>query len=143
MDPSVQKNMRGIMQDKHFDAYFCGHEHIYSRWKIDEALTPQPTPQITQIITGSAGALRIKFLRSKKIERRCTPASLYNYVVGDINGRRAHFKSYGIDLNAGKDSAKVIDRFTFSQVIRKIFTSCRLMVRRSNNGSICEVAYII
>ena len=115
VDPSVQQNLWDIMQDNHFDAYFCGHEHIYSRWKIDEALTPQPTPQITQIITGSAGALPDQIFKVKENRKKVHAASLYNYVVGDINGRSAHFKTYGIDLNAGKYSAKVIDRFTLAK----------------------------
>ncbi len=114
-DPTMQQNMWGIMQDNQFDAYFCGHEHIYSRWKIDKTVDPTVTREITQVITGSAGALPDQIFKVKVNRNKVRAASLYNYVVGDIDGRGAHFQTYGIDLNAGKYSAKIIDRFSFAK----------------------------
>jgi len=114
VDPSLPQTLWGIMQDNHFAGYFCGHEHIYSRWLIDKSLAPRPTPQITQVLTGSVGALPDQIFKVKQNRNKVRAFSLYNYVVGDIDGRGAHFQTYGIDLNAGKYSTKVIDRFSLA-----------------------------
>jgi len=111
VDASVQKRMWGIMQAHNFDAYFCGHEHIYSRWEIDKTVDPTITRVITQVITGAAGAMPDQIFKVTKDRKEVRAFSLYNYVVGDVTDNGVYFFTYGIDQNAGKYSTKVIDWF--------------------------------
>lgn len=112
IDPSVQQQMWGILQAHNVDAYFCGHEHIYSRWKIDKKVDPSITTDITQIITGAGGALPDQIFKVTEDRKAVHAASLYNFVVGDVTGEGVRFRTFGIDQNAGKYSSKIIDQFT-------------------------------
>ena len=105
------RQMWNIMQTYDFDAYFCGHEHIYSRWLINKEVDPTITKNITQIITGSAGALPDHIFKVTKDRKEVHAFSLYNFVVGDVTNDGVYFTTYGINLNAGKYSTKFIDWF--------------------------------
>lgn len=113
VDSSLPKNMWSIMQTYNFDAYFCGHEHIYSRWIINKTVDPTITRNVTQVITGGAGALPDQIFKVKESRQKVHAFSLYNYVVGDVSNARVKFSSYGIDLDAGKYSTRLIDQFYF------------------------------
>ncbi len=111
VDDSVKKQMWGIMAGAKFDAYFCGHEHLYSRWVITKTVAPWITRRITQVLTGAAGALPDQIFKVKEDRRKVHAFSLYNYVVADVNANDAQFQAYGIDWNAGNYSSRVIDGF--------------------------------
>jgi len=111
VDDSVKKTMWGIMEGAKFDAYFCGHEHIYSRWVINQTVAPWITRRITQVIAGAAGALPDQIFKVKEDRRKVRAFSLYNYVVADVNENDAQFQAIGVDWNAGNYTARIIDRF--------------------------------
>ncbi|RJR41918.1 MAG: hypothetical protein C4567_08140 [Deltaproteobacteria bacterium] len=112
---SVKKTMWGIMEGAQFDAYFCGHEHIYSRWAITRATAPWITRRITQVLTGAGGALPDQIFKVKQDRRKVHAFSLYNYVVGDVNENDAQFQAVGVDWNAGNYTARIIDRFALQK----------------------------
>lgn len=109
---SSMRQMWNIMQTYNFDAYFCGHEHIYSRWLINKDVDPTITKEMTQVITGSAGALPDHIFKITKNRKEVHAVALYNFVVGDVTNDGVYFSTYGINRNAGKYSIKPIDWFS-------------------------------
>ncbi len=55
----VQDSVRtiwNIMEKTGFEMFYCGHEHIFSRWTIGKKEYPESIRKMTQTIVGSAGA---------------------------------------------------------------------------------------
>jgi hypothetical protein len=112
---SVKKDMWGIMQGAKFDVFFCGHEHIYSRWGINRTVAPWVYRRIIQVLAGTAGAFPDHIFRVKQDRKKVHAFSLYNFMVVDVNVNDAQFTAYGIDWNAGNYSSRIIDRFALQK----------------------------
>ncbi len=111
---SSMRTMWGIMEQFNFNAYFCGHEHTFSRWLIDESVDPTITRSMTQTLTGSAGAYPDdpSSFKNKEMLKEAHVWSGYNYVVVDVNNRTAIQRAYGVTKESGEYKVKLIDTYT-------------------------------
>ncbi len=104
-----------IMEQFNFTAYFCGHEHIFSRWRIDKSVDPTITRIMTQTLTGTAGAYPddpSSIIKKENIR----PAHIwsgYNFVVVDVGAGHAVQQAYGVTKETGQYKARVIDRVVY------------------------------
>ena len=104
-----------IMEQFNFTAYFCGHEHIFSRWRIDKSVDPAITRIMTQTLTGTAGAYPDDPSSIVKKEN-IRPAHIwsgYNFVVVDVGAGHAVQQAYGVTKETGQYKARVIDRVVY------------------------------
>ena len=93
-----------ILDDNRFDAYFCGHAHLFSRKTIDGRVPPNPNflPPITwnhdivQLLNGAAGAgpdSGATIIRDASWHVSNAPQTYYFSVV-DIDGPAMRIASY-------------------------------------------------
>lgn len=86
-----------IAQDCNIDIIFSGHEHNYSRRKIDGRKA------IYQVITGGSGEkLSDKFKDKKGVIT--APIAKYHFVLVDVTSK-------GIDVSAISSNGKLLDKF--------------------------------
>lgn len=92
-----------IVEDCNINIVFSGHEHNYSRRKIDYQKC------IYQVITGGSGEkLRDKY--KDKAGVVIAPLAKYHFVVVDVD-------SYGIKVSAISSEGKLLDRFNIDKVL--------------------------
>jgi hypothetical protein len=109
---SSMRTMWGIMEEFNFTAYFCGHEHTFSRWLIGKSEDPAITRDMTQTLTGSAGSYPDdpSSFTNKEILKKAHVWAGYNYVVVDVNDRTAIQRAYGVTKETGEYKIKLIDK---------------------------------
>jgi hypothetical protein len=89
--PPDRDKFWAVMTEKHVDAYFCAHEHVYYR------IHPAPQSDVWQIIAGVAGA-PVDEIQGQKAPQK------FGYLVVEVNGAKVTYQM--------KDaSGKVIDSF--------------------------------
>jgi len=108
---SSMRSMWQIMEQFNFTAYYCGHEHIFSRWLIDKSVDPTITRSMTQTLTGTAGAYPDdpSSITKKDLIKKAHIWSGYNYVVVDVGQVRTTQKAYGVTKETGVYKTKLID----------------------------------
>jgi hypothetical protein len=93
-----------IVDTHHFDVYFCGHSHLFSRKTIDSSIRPNPPLRhpivwhnnVVQVLNGAAGAgpdtgpLSV----DKTLWHVANDAQTYYFTVVDIDGGRVTVTSY-------------------------------------------------
>ncbi len=96
-----------IIDQYNVTAVFNGHEHMYSRKKIDSSVFPQAKNGIYQFIVGNTDADERDNTRIKN------PVDFYyienSFVVVDVNGGEITVKLFSTD------GGSLIDSFTFSK----------------------------
>jgi hypothetical protein len=111
----VQNSVREIwkqMEKSKFDMFYCGHEHIFSRWTINKAVYPLSTRKMTQTIVGSAGAVPDSASNVKVNPVEAHIYSGYTFVVVDVKDKKIIQRSYAVIPNgSGGFSTKLIDKF--------------------------------
>jgi len=104
--PDVRDAVMSILDKYRVDAFYCGHEHNYSRLLVNKRVNPNLKGGVWQIITGGAGAplypQDMKIPWAKLVDEF---ASEYHWVLVEVGKRRASFTVYN-------DKGKVLDRFT-------------------------------
>lgn len=105
-----------LMEEFNYDLFYCGHEHLYSRWTIGKKQYPLATRKFTQVIAGSAGA-KLDDISNVKNKKQKHVHANYNYVVVDVNGPNVTQIAYAVVRNesSGKLKAKIIDQFTLQK----------------------------
>lgn len=98
------KNVWQVMKETKFDIYFCGHEHIYSRWNPDDS-------SLVQVITGSAGAKPDSRSLIKVDPLKAHINLNYNFVVMDIEGDRFFQQAFAVLGSAGSYTTVKVDSF--------------------------------
>lgn len=89
------KQIWEYMEQYGFDAFYCGHEHIYARWNIDQNAYLPTFQKITQIVTGDAGAFPDNPNTFKASSS--TPIYFgYNFVVVDVDGNTIQQRAYKV-----------------------------------------------
>jgi hypothetical protein len=91
------------------DAFFCAHKHLYYRWLIGKEAYPTAPGQLTQILTGTAGAIPDSpaNIAANPDGRICFN---YNFVVVDVNVNNITMQTYGVTKNNDATySSKLID----------------------------------
>jgi len=115
----VQDSVRTIwkiMEKFRFDMFYCGHEHIFSRWTIDKNVFPDSTRKQTQTIVGSAGANPDNPANVKVNPKKAHIYSGYTFVVVDVKGDKIVQRAYAAVPNVqGGFSTKRIDTFILSK----------------------------
>ena len=112
---SVRK-MWSIMTKNRCDLFFCGHEHIFSRWLITKKTFPQAHSDITQTIVGSAGALPDNPQKVVVDPQEAHIHSGYTFVVVDVDGDKITQRSYGlVSKPEGGFSTRLIDKFSLKK----------------------------
>ena len=111
-----------IVDTHHFDVYFCGHSHLFSRKTIDSSILPNPPlpgpirwkNNVVQLLNGAAGAgpdtgpLSV----DKDLWHVANDAHTYYFTVVDIDEGRVTVTSYKGDT---ADYA-AFDQFTIPEV---------------------------
>ncbi len=95
----VQDSVRrawDIMLENDFSMFYCGHEHIYSRWTIDKTVYPQAIHKMIQTIVGSAGATPDPITNVKVNVQKAHAYSGYTYVVVDVKGDTIIQRAYAV-----------------------------------------------
>jgi hypothetical protein len=113
-DPSM-RTLWQFMEESNFTAYYCGHEHIFSRWHINKTVDPTITRPMTQTLVGSAGAYPDD-PSSIKNKDNIKPANIwlgYNFAVVDIGRGEVVQRAYGVTKETGVFKNKLIDTCTF------------------------------
>ncbi|WP_068468803.1 metallophosphoesterase family protein [Candidatus Protochlamydia phocaeensis] len=101
-----------LMEEFKYDMFYCGHEHIYSRWAINKKVYPLATRKLTQTIVGSAGATPDPLSRVKVNPEKAHIYSGYTYVVVDVKDRLVSQRSFAVVSNGlGGLTTKKIDCF--------------------------------
>jgi 3',5'-cyclic AMP phosphodiesterase CpdA len=119
-----------ILDIYHVDLFGCGHEHLYSRKRIDSSIAPVPqwSPpfqwqnNVTQLLTGTCGApiddgiLVVDRVLWHVFNDVNAPNNYYFSVI-DINGSKVNVTSYGAEpiVTTGGGQVppfNVIDRFS-------------------------------
>lgn len=96
-----------------FDIYFCGHEHIFSRWLITKKIFPQGCSNMTQTIVGSAGATPDSPSKVVVDPQEAHIHTGYTFVIVDVNGNRITQRSYGLVAKPGGGfTTQLVDKFT-------------------------------
>ena len=89
------KKIWEYMEQYAFDAFYCGHEHIYARWNIDQSAYLPTFRQITQVLSGGAGAPPDNPSTYKATS--ATPIYFgYNFVVVDVDGSTIRQRAYKV-----------------------------------------------
>lgn len=97
---SVRK-VWNIMTKHQFDIFFCGHEHIFSRWLITKKEFPQGRSNITQTIVGSAGALPDSPSKVVVDPQEAHIHCGYTFVIVDVKKNKVIQRSYGLVSQPG------------------------------------------
>jgi hypothetical protein len=108
---SSLREMWQTMEQFKFSAFYCGHEHIFSRWKINQSVDPTIAWSMTQTLSGTAGAYPDDPSSIKKKEN-LKPAHIwlgYNFVVVDVSKHEVRQKAYGVTKESGAYKVKKID----------------------------------
>lgn len=105
------RSMWQIMEQFNFSAFYCGHEHIFSRWLIDKSVDPTITRPMTQTLVGTAGAYPDdpSSIKNKANIKRARIWSGYNFAVVDAGKGRAMQKAYGVTKETGEFKTKLLD----------------------------------
>ncbi len=85
-----------VLDTNKVDIYFCGHEHLYSRWRIDSRLDPKWKNGVIQIIAGGGGAA----LPKKSAVPDTNPDAYkgaFSYVVADIDSSRINLTAFDLE----------------------------------------------
>jgi hypothetical protein len=94
-----------ILDNNNADIFFAGHEHVYSRWKIDSAINVNWQNEVYQVISGGSGAP----LGAKNLGIDPDAfASKYHYIVVDVAVSEIIVYSYD-------DQGSIIDNFTITK----------------------------
>ncbi|MBI5346914.1 MAG: metallophosphoesterase [Chlamydiae bacterium] len=92
------KQIWEFMEQNGFDSFYCGHEHIYARWNIDQSAYLPSFLKITQVLTGGAGASPDN--PNTYDATAATPIYFgYNFVVVDIDGNTIKQHAYKVISN--------------------------------------------
>lgn len=106
------KVMWNMMEEFNYDLFFCGHEHIYSRWCIDKSTYPLAIRKLTQVIAGSAGAAPDDISKVVVDKEKAHIYSGYTFAVLDVKGKEVKQKTYAAIPNGiGGFACKKIDRY--------------------------------
>ena len=104
-----------LLDSNNFDAYFCGHQHLYSRKTIDSSVPPQSPPpnswqnDVVQLLNGTAGADVDTSTPTRDSSWNIHQApNTYYYTVVNINGAKVTFNTY----SGSTGSYSVCDSFT-------------------------------
>lgn len=101
-----------LMEEFNFDIFYCGHEHIYSRWTIGKNAYPLATRRLTQTIVGSAGAVPDPISNVKVNPEEAHVYSGYTFVVVDVKGKHVTQNTYAVVPGAlGELTTQKIDKF--------------------------------
>lgn len=101
-----------LMEEFNYDLFYCGHEHIYSRWAIGKDVYPLAIRKLTQTIVGSAGAVPDPISNVKVNLEKAHVYSGYTYVVVDVHDKNVTQRSYAVVTNVpGKKKVKKIDEY--------------------------------
>lgn len=120
-------NLWKILDDNHFDAYFCAHIHLFSRKTIDSSIAPnpQPTPpqpqltwknNVVQVINGGAGAPLVTgpiTYVNPTLWNVQNAANTYYFSVVDISGSQVTLTTYS--YNSVTLAWNVCDTFTINK----------------------------
>lgn len=98
-------NLWNILDNNHFDSYFCAHIHLFSRKTIDGSIAPNPqlTPpvqwhnNVVQVINGGAGAPIVTsgITVDPSLWHVSNTADTYYFTVVDISGSQVKVTTYG------------------------------------------------
>jgi hypothetical protein len=99
-DTTKRDSFWASLDSNQVDAYFCGHEHCYSRYNIDSGINPDYVNTVYQLICGSVGAPLSSANSSVSPE---VFVSDYNFMVVDVNGSQVDYTVYndhGVTLDS-------------------------------------------
>lgn len=85
-----------IMRQNNFDMFYCGHEHIYSRWLRGVTESPTHRRAFIQNIVGSAGATPDNPLNVKVDPQQAHIYSGYTFVVVDVENGNFMQRAYKV-----------------------------------------------
>lgn len=105
-----------LMEEFNYDSFYCGHEHILSRWTIGKNDYPLALRKLTQTIIGSAGATPDNISMVKVNPKTAHVYSGYTYVIVDVQGKRVLQNAYAVvTTESGKLTTKKIDQFSLDK----------------------------
>jgi hypothetical protein len=93
--PAQRDSLWKIFEAYNVDIVFAGHEHNYSRVKVDKSINAQFRRSIFQITTGGAGAptyaqdTTVTYLKNVVAFSRA-----YHYVLVTVEGRKIHVEAF-------------------------------------------------
>jgi hypothetical protein len=105
------RTMWQFMEESNFTAFYCGHEHIFSRWLINKTMNPTIIRPMTQTLVGTAGAYPDD-PSSIKNKDNIKPARIwlgYNFAVVDVERGHVTQKAYGVTKETGEYKTRLID----------------------------------
>jgi len=105
VNASERDSLWSILANYNVTAVFSGHEHLYSRRKIDKSVLPGVKNDIYQFIVGNTDAYRHNAPKKKITDFYYRNKS---YVVVSVNGKEVTVKDYKLNGNA-------VDTFKFSK----------------------------
>lgn len=111
VDPSA-KVIWNLMEEFCYDIFYCGHEHVFSRWEIGKKAYPLATRTLTQTIIGSSGATPDPITNVKVNPKKAHIYSGYTYVVVDVDGKDVKQNAYAVIQNVlGALSSQHLDHY--------------------------------
>lgn len=105
-----------LMTKNNFDIYFCGHEHIFSRWLITKKVFPPASKPMTQTIVGSAGAVPDSSSKVVVDPQQAHIHSGYTFVIVDVGKNKITQRAYAlVSLPNGSYRTQLVDKFTLKK----------------------------
>lgn len=105
-EPQQRDKLWNILAEHDVTAVFSGHEHIYSRRKIDQSVLPQVKNEVYQFIVGNTDTFR-----HSKPKKNISVEQYYrnkHFVLVEVEGKNIAVKTYSI-------GGKLVDEFKFSK----------------------------
>jgi hypothetical protein len=103
--PEKRDAFWSILDNKQVTIFFCGHEHLYSRWRITSAVNSSWQNNVLEIISGGAGAP----VYSVSYNRYADALRLnYHFVVADVT-------SQSVSLNVYDENGNNIDSYSIQK----------------------------
>lgn len=85
-----------IMLAEAFDLFYCGHEHLFTRWMIDRSVYPEASRNLIQTLLGSAGAPLDPISKVKVDPKKAHAHAVYTYAVVDVDGDTVVQRVYAV-----------------------------------------------
>jgi hypothetical protein len=131
-----------LLDSNKFDAYFCGHQHLFSRKAIDSSVPPQKPPpnswknSVVQLLNGTSGAGADgtdTTVDASSWNVHHAPHTYY-YTEVNINGPTVTFNSY----RGSTGSYGIIDSFVINDTPSSVPEPATLLFLCSGLGGRCS-----
>jgi hypothetical protein len=122
LQPSYM-NLFTLLNNNHFNIYFAGHEHLFSRKTIDQAIGNERNPpdprsnKVVQVINGGGGAPEDSDPLLVDGVARHVHRGAYYYTVVDVVNKQVLVHTYG----GQNGSYSLVDAFTNPQDIGPVY----------------------